>query len=650
MSGTMSQWPVVVVALLLLGGAAIFLLWQRSKQLAALARRMASEVHTIAATHAGHRLQTETLPQGFDELAQAVNALAARYERLLTAQTQAVTQARADLAAEHARLIALIQNLGESVLVCNADGDILLYNRQAQALLGDAVGLGRPIYRALDRDALEHALMMLRHREETGSRAFVTRTRQGRMVRVRLSPVMEMEGGAQMQGFVITLEDITEQVAVGNRRDALVQTLSHEMRSGLANIRAAIETVQQFSDMDPSTRRELERVISEESARLSESLDATLEQYADVLRARWRLEEIHLPDLMAVLRHVLGLEEEEETLHGAASWVRVDSPALAQALRHLTRPLPPSPALSVQTDEAHVQLILTWPTERVSAEALKERVAASGESEPSLEEIIAYHGGEAWVEVNESGTQTRLVILLGRLRAPERKDAPPAAPTAPRPEYYDFDLLFRGPAPAASLDATPLRQLRYLVFDTETTGLDPDSDEIIAMGAVRIVNMRLLEGERFDRRIRPRRPVPPSATRIHGLRNADLKDAPRLEEVLPAFHAFAEDAVLVAHNAAFDMRFLQSAEKRTQVRFTQPVLDTLLLSAIVHPEHKDHSIEAIARRLGVEVTARHSALGDAITTARIFLKLIPLLESRGIVTLAQAREASEQTYFARIRY
>jgi DNA polymerase-3 subunit epsilon len=219
-----------------------------------------------------------------------------------------------------------------------------------------------------------------------------------------------------------------------------------------------------------------------------------------------------------------------------------------------------------------------------------------------------------------------------------------------RPVFYDFDLFARRETGQALGDRR-LTELSFTVFDTETTGLDPaGGDRIIQIGAVRLVNGRLLRGERFEQLVDPGRPIPPATIPIHGITPAMVAGQPPIEQVLPAFHRYASDTVLVAHNAAFDLRFLQLQEQATGVRFEQPVLDTLLLSAVVHPQQDSHRLEAIAERFGVAVLGRHTALGDAIVTAEVFLRLLPLLAERGIHTLGQAREAAQKTWYARLEY
>jgi DNA polymerase III epsilon subunit-like protein len=97
------------------------------------------------------------------------------------------------------------------------------------------------------------------------------------------------------------------------------------------------------------------------------------------------------------------------------------------------------------------------------------------------------------------------------------------------------------------------------------------------------------------------------------------------------------------------MRFLQLKEACTGVVFDQPVLDTLLLSALVHPQQESHRLESIAERLGVPVLGRHTALGDAMVTAEVFSSCVPLLAELGIRTLGQARDAAQKTYYGASR-
>jgi DNA polymerase-3 subunit epsilon len=219
-----------------------------------------------------------------------------------------------------------------------------------------------------------------------------------------------------------------------------------------------------------------------------------------------------------------------------------------------------------------------------------------------------------------------------------------------RPEFYDFDL-FNQVGNTSELIHRMLGELNYTAFDTETTGLDPrGGDEIISIGAIRIVNGRLLHTETLNQLVNPCRSVPAESIKYHGIDDGMLEGKPTIEKVLPLLHRFAKDTVLLAHNAAFDMRMLQMKEKATGIRFDHPVLDTIHLSAIVHPSQHDHTLDAIAQRLGVVLTKRHDALGDAVATGEVFLKMIPLLNEKGIHTLQDALIASQRTYYARLKY
>ncbi len=272
----------------------------------------------------------------------------------------------------------------------------------------------------------------------------------------------------------------------------------------------------------------------------------------------------------------------------------------------------------------------------------------------SVRDVVQRHGGEFWFERDPARQQQFFRFLLplaagGEAEAAAR-EAPALTASDSRPEYYDFDL-FGTSESTHALDDQPLAGLRFTVFDTETTGLAPQQgDEIIQIGAVRVVNGRLLHQETFDQLVDPQRSIPAAGIPIHGITPERVQGQPPITRVLPAFHAFAADTVLVAHNAAFDMRFLQLKEAATGLRFNQPVLDTLLLSAVVHPQQQSHRLEAIAERFGVAVVGRHTALGDALVTAEVMLKLLPLLAAQGIHTLGQARAAAQQTYYARLKY
>ena len=471
----------------------------------------------------------------------------------------------------------------------------------------------------------------------------------------------------QVTGYVLTIENITRNFEREAERDQALQALTDGNRAALGNIRAAVETLLDSPEMEADFRERFMRVISDEASTMSARLDATMNRFADSLKTRWPLEDVLAVDILsAAARRIedrlkLPIKHEEQD---ASLWMRVDSFSLIQAITFLASRLQDhyeirELRLRLAADARMVFVDLSWSGPTVSSETLYtwelEPMNVGSETSPlTLRDVVERHGGEIWYQRDKAAHRAFFRFVLPAAATPDAPvvDQAQHLHSDSRPEYYDFDLFAARDAEGANIDLDrKLTELAYSVFDTETTGLQPSQgDEIIQMGAVRIVNNRLLRQEIFDQLVDPGIPLKPEGIPIHGITEAMVNGQPRLDVVLPAFHEFCHETVLVAHNAAFDMRFFQLKEDSLGVRFTQPVLDTLLLSAVIHPNQESHKLELIAERLGINVIGRHTALGDAFVTGEVFLKMVPLLADMGIHTLRQALEASQKTYFARIQY
>jgi DNA polymerase-3 subunit epsilon len=607
-------------------------------------RRLAADTRLIVTTNPGHRLDVAR-PRDLAALGAAVNELASRYQTARGVADARSAADRAELEEDRDRLAALMSDLAVGVLVCNLDGRILLHNAAARELLGAAgrswVGLGRSIFGVLDRELIAHAVERIHGGADSVQTAAVAGA--DRLLRVRVAPV---RGSG---GYVLTLEDMTRRAEAGQRRDTALRALSEGTRAPLAAIRAAIENILDYPDMAPDERERFAEIIREETHRLSAHVERTIADSAGYLTDRWQLEDVRGADLLAaVARGVRSGGEVEASVTEPVTelWLEAETHRIAQAVADLVGRLGVARvALSVSPAGGHGALDLRWPDSHVDGKP--EDTVRGWSAEARVAELLARHDGEAWAATDATGPYVR--VLLRRSRAEPVTARAAATPTTSRPEFYDFDL-FRVTAPGA-WDARPLSDLAYTVFDTETTGLAPsEGDEIISIGAARIINGRLLHQELYEQLVDPGRSVPAASQRIHGITPAMLAGQPPIGDVLPDLARFADGSVLLGHNVAFDLKFLALKEAATGVRFDQPVLDTLLLSPVAHPDHQDHSLEAIAARLGVNILGRHTALGDALLTGEIFLRLIPVLAERGIVTLGQAREAARRTQQARIRY
>jgi len=203
--------------------------------------------------------------------------------------------------------------------------------------------------------------------------------------------------------------------------------------------------------------------------------------------------------------------------------------------------------------------------------------------------------------------------------------------------------------PQADWPSTSLADLVFTVVDCETTGLHVAAgDRLVAVAAVRVDSLRVRTEDTFDMLTNPGRSIPEVSREIHGISEEMVADAPPPGDVVAAFGTYAAESILVGHHLGFDLGFLTPVAQRTNVPLPSHGVDTMLLSAVLFPAaDTHHGLDALCQRLGVPIIGRHTALGDALATAEVLVRMIPMLAERGIITLADARAACEQTELAR---
>jgi len=200
---------------------------------------------------------------------------------------------------------------------------------------------------------------------------------------------------------------------------------------------------------------------------------------------------------------------------------------------------------------------------------------------------------------------------------------------------------------------TPLADLEFVAFDTETTGCASSTGRMVEIGAVRF-RADGTELDRFTQLINPLRPIPATVVRIHGITNAMVRDCPSETEVLPEFLRFLGDptrTVAMAHNAPFDLAFVDSALARTGLPAPPHLtIDTVRLSRRRAGGLPSHSLRSLVRCFGVGDTTEHRGLSDSIALQKIFLNLVarpPATETAGdLFSLAPPRRfrAEEASY------
>ncbi len=254
--------------------------------------------------------------------------------------------------------------------------------------------------------------------------------------------------------------------------------------------------------------------------------------------------------------------------------------------------------------ELHSHTMMSQMDAVVSAKDLVERAAKWGH--PAIA-ITDHAVAQAFPEAHLAGLKHGIKVIYG-VEVNLVDDGVPIA-------YNPVDL--------------DLKDATYVVFDVETTGLSAVYDTIIELAAVKIKNGEIID--KFERFANPHQPLSQTIIDLTGITDDMLQDAPEVEEVLQEFHDWIGDGILVAHNASFDIGFINQGFQRIDLeKVKNPVIDTLELSRFILPQLKSHRLNILCKHYGIELTQHHRAIYDTEATAYLLWKLVKEAEEKGI--------------------
>jgi DNA polymerase-3 subunit epsilon len=609
-----------LVAIFAIGGLTTWIWVLFDEHVARPVERLAADLRARAHSDVEQGIDPE-VARYLGDLAPAADAVATNLTETRNAMALAVGRETARLTAEKTRLSALLAEVPDGVLFCTPHHTIALYNGHCHDILGesDALGLGRPVAGLLRMGPITQAYDRLAAGGgDAGADILVTTRTGARLLEARIR-LLRLEGQeTEGTGYVLTLRDVTANLEVQAERAYLLNHL-------LERVEATLPALPE----------------GEAKSALAALAAETAQRKAATDTKWWPMEALTAEDLGTGLAARLERKEVGLGHDLRQTRLRCDGFAITRMLERL--------ALDWSNAGA-TGLFLSLASEGSDTAVLSLEAEGTAPADPQLagwlatplspglsgfaaSDVLLSHGTRLGVEPAGPGRHAlRLSLPLAETRA--------AGPT--RVVLYDFDLL-NAEIPD-DLAAAALASLPFVIFDTETTGLNPQVDEICQIAAVRVVNGRIVEGETFDMLVNPGRRIPPASTEVHHITDDMVADAPPVDEALRRFHAFAEGAVLIAHNAPFDMSFLRRREPDIGRRFDQPILDTVLCSAILYGQSADHTLDALCERLHIRIpeAARHTAIGDAIGTADAFRKMIPMLEAAELSTLGALIKAFDR--------
>ncbi len=537
---------------------------------------------------------------------------------------------------EKERLVAVTADVPFGMIVCSGSHRIAFYNGVAAELLDQSdhhPGLNHLLFDYIAQGPVLDAYNRLcsnEHGEDEVLTTLVSTCQGGRTLNARMRLVHAVTEFDRSPSYVLTIDDVTQEMELSAKSAILLSRMFAGLRPRVGTLRSALALRQDIPALkdDP----EYSEAICEATFNTLEQISTLAAEYDATRTDLWPMENVTARQFVSAVHARLGtlditVEGDETVL------LHIASLPLIELVSHLAVHLAQDfggrvLSLLVSDDDGEVTIALGWSGEALPYDILQDWLGQEidfGVPGVSAGAVLRMHGTDCWPEFGQLGRRVLKIPLpeiIGR-----------KLPMSRRGLAYDFDLLTK--PPSAELVKAPLKDLTYVVFDTETTGLLPSQgDEICQIAALRVVNQKVVSGEKVDLLVNPGRPIPRQATDVHHITDAMVADAPKIDTVGRTFHSFARNAVLVAHNAPFDMAFLKRHEKAIGAEFTNPVLDTVLLSAVVFGQDAEHTLDAICDRLGIVIPAnkRHTAMGDTIATAEAFVRMVAMCDAKGIRT------------------
>ena len=474
------------------------------KQVRSTFENLAEQIHWILSVDPGHRIKVQGGPQT-TALIRAINKLADRCQEAMAEPLGLPSARSAGLHEERNILAAFISELSQGVLICTTEGQILLLNRKARDfLMGDVVQAvdqsteklqpGGSVTTLIDKNLIEHALEEINERLNRKAlnavSHFVIRAKEQHILRAQVVPILNRAG--RFSGFIILLNDITQDHESDRRVQALLESLTKSARSPLASIRAAIEAMLEYPGMEKARVSQFNEIIHKESIALSQIINAVANDYSALIHSQRSLGPVSGEDLLETIQKrardrlgiVVHIEPPDKKI-----WVKVDSYSILLAILYLLIQIKNHTKLweyrcRLQRDKKFAILDLLWTGEAIAPEIVRQweehyLIIGKENSPLVLKEVLVQHEAAIWPYAGAGAHDHARIRFLLPLQEPVESE--PIRPvTLLSDSQADFsNLNLNGPIAADSgLDSRLLTELSYTVLIRELAELS-NKDEVI---------------------------------------------------------------------------------------------------------------------------------------------------------------------------